>query len=63
MAETPASRLRQATKQIRLAQEGLEDDASAADLDEAIGLLEGVRGEIGDADDDHCPPIGSTRRG
>lgn len=61
MTETPASRLRQATKQIRLAEEALEDDALSEDLQEAISLLDDVKGEIGDEPDGH--PIGFSRRG
>lgn len=51
MTETPASRLRQASKQIHLAEDGLEDDSLTDDLQEAILLVEGVRGEISDAND------------
>lgn len=52
MPETPASRLRQASKQIHLAEEALEDDPLSDDLQEAISIVEGVRGEISDPDED-----------
>lgn len=51
MTETPQSRLRQASKQMHLAADGLEDPSLADDLHEAIALVEDARSELGDSDD------------